>query len=423
MANHIRVARPLKRQGFWYLVRRVPARFSDIDTREMLVRSTGIRVSDDPRAIVARQRVRELDEELLQNWHTMKDGGGLVHGDAVTDANKRFGQHSNQLYSNEYHCSNARALNIPHGAERGPLISQMLNLFIDAQTSCLQKKSQRQFAKWRKECLSALRQFMKVIGADKPIQELTRADARSYRQYLERRVTIGRIEIETANKYLGRIAVMYRTINNYQQLDLPDIFQRLGIPGGVRKQRVAFEIEFARSALFASGALATLNEEARGIFYVVAETGMRPSEVCALTRETIKLDHAIPHLQVRPYDRELKTNESWRDIPLVGAALDVMKRFPSGFSNYKGNSAKLSAAVNKYLREHGLLVEEGQSFYSLRHLFEDRLTEVEAPEKVVASLMGHKWHRPRYGKGPTLTLKLKWMSRIVFDASWIARQP
>jgi hypothetical protein len=44
----------------------------------------------------------------------------------------------------------------------------------------------------------------------------------------------------------------------------------------------------------------------------------------------------------------------------------------------------------------------GQTLYSLRHTFEDRLTAVEAPEKVVAALIGHKWHRPRYGLGPSL---------------------
>lgn len=48
----------------------------------------------------------------------------------------------------------------------------------------------------------------------------------------------------------------------------------------------------------------------------------------------------------------------------------------------------MSALVNKYLAAQGLLPGEDHSFYSLRHTFEDRLTAVEAPEKVVASLMG-----------------------------------
>jgi integrase len=295
------------------------------------------------------------------------------------------------------------------------MVSQMVRLFAEVQIASLQRKSKNQFTKWRVERRSALRQFMKVIGGDRPLQRLTRSDARAYRSYLVRRTSRGAIEVNTANKYLGRIAAMYRAIGEFRQLDLPDIFDRINIPGGGSpKARVAFDAEFVRTTMFRSGALSTLNDEARGIFYVVAETGMRPSEVCGLTKAAIRLDHDIPHLQVRPYGRDIKTDQSARDIPLVGAALEAMKRFPEGFPHYRDGAAKLSAVVNKYLRTHGFLVEKGQSFYSLRHLFEDRLTAVEAPEKVIASLMGHKWQRPRYGKGPSLEQKRCWLLRIAF---------
>ena len=74
----------------------------------------------------------------------------------------------------------------------------------------------------------------------------------------------------------------------------------------------------------------------------------------------------------------------------------------------------LSALVNKALTTRGLRPEKGQSLYSLRHTFEDRLTAVDAPDKIIACLMGHKWSRPRYGVGPSLEHKRDWLDRIAF---------
>jgi integrase len=135
--------------------------------------------------------------------------------------------------------------------------------------------------------------------------------------------------------------------------------ERIRIAGAVEKSRVAFDVKHAREKLFAEGAFKTLNEEARAIFFVVAETGMRPSEVCALNATTIKLEASVPHVQVRADGREMKTDQSKRDIPLVGVALAALQRFPNGFPNYFEKADSLSATVNKHLETHGFIVEEG----------------------------------------------------------------
>ena len=61
----------------------------------------------------------------------------------------------------------------------------------------------------------------------------------------------------------------------------------------------------------------------------------RPSELVNLTKDRIKLDANIPHIRVEAQDRdddtpgrELKTEQSERDIPLVGFALEGMRRHP-----------------------------------------------------------------------------------------------
>ena len=411
----------MKRQGFWYLVRRVPQEFSHFESRGMIVKSTGIRICDDPRGVAARRMVADLDLQIFQRWEDLKSGiqrspayaSSCVESPVGIEAVQPRGEASYTHVPNVDQIGSGLCNSVcPQPAL---MVSQMVRLFAEVQSARLQRKSKNQLLKWRVERRSALRQFMKVIGGDRPINCLTRSDARAYRQYLAKRASRGAIEVNTANKYLGRVAAMYRAIGEFRQLDLPNIFDRINLPGGGgQKTRVAFDAEFVRTKMFRSGALSMLNDEARSILYVVAETGMRPSEVCGLTKAAIRLNHEVPHLQVRPYGRDLKTDESSRDIPLVGAALEVMRHFPDGFPHYRDKAANLSAVVNKYLRTHGLLVEEGQSFYSLRHLFEDRLTAVEAPEKVIASLMGHKWQRPRYGNGPTLKQKQKWLLDIVF---------
>jgi integrase len=146
--------------------------------------------------------------------------------------------------------------------------------------------------------------------------------------------------------------------------------------------------------------------------YVVMETGMRPSEVVNLQKSAIHLDAAIPYVRVQPDGRRLKTSDSEREIPLVGVALAAMRLRPSGFPRYRDRSSGLSGTLNKYLAENGLRPTKDHTVYSLRHSFKDRLVAAEAPDSLIDSLMGHKTYKPKYGKGPPLELKLKYLEQI-----------
>jgi integrase len=57
---------------------------------------------------------------------------------------------------------------------------------------------------------------------------------------------------------------------------------------------------------------------------------------------------------------------------------------------------------------------EEHTVYSLRHSFKDRLIAAEAQDSLIDSLMGHDTYKPKYGKGPSLVLKLKYLQRIAF---------
>ncbi len=77
------------------------------------------------------------------------------------------------------------------------------------------------------------------------------------------RVKEGTLDINTANKYLGYVATMFRSSNDIEQLGLDDAFSRATIPGGQKQKRPAFKASFVQESIFAEGALASLNDEAR----------------------------------------------------------------------------------------------------------------------------------------------------------------
>jgi len=108
----------------------------------------------------------------------------------------------------------------------------------------------------------------------------------------------------------------------------------------------------------------------------------------------------------------LKTRFRPRKIPLVGFALDAFKACPNGFTEYFERPDSLSTTVGKYLNENGMLPSEDHTTYSLRHSFQDRLIDVDAPTRVQSDLMGHKFKGEQYGKGATLEKKLEWLRRI-----------
>ena len=74
MARETGRPRPHRRNGFWYLVRRVPEEFTEVDPRPRVNLTTGIRVGDDPRGFLAKDAVAKLDTELFRYWRDLKAG-------------------------------------------------------------------------------------------------------------------------------------------------------------------------------------------------------------------------------------------------------------------------------------------------------------------------------------------------------------
>lgn len=425
----------VKRDGFWHYNRRVPQSLDGLDARRFARQSTKIRVADDPRGTKARKVADRINAETEAYWKALLGGqaeAAQERYDAARARARGFGfdylaaedvaRRPIPELINRFLVAKAQPTEREESAASAligtvPAPRLMLSgLFAEFETlnrAANKDMSEDQRRKWRNPKLRAAANFIQVVG-DRPLAEVTRAQAMDFRQWWEDRVMAEGVEIGTANKDFGHLNTMFKAIERAKRIGLGPIFAEMRITGETTGQRTAFLPSYVQDVLLADGALDMINPEARRVLYLIAETGLRLSEACNLTAETIRLNATVPHVMVRPDGRRMKTEQSERDIPLVGVALMALQAQPEGFPRYRDKAASLSAAVNKTLAENHLLPSRKHTAYSFRHTFEDRLTKVEAPEKLTAALMGHKFHRPRYGLGPTLEHKQEWLQRIAF---------
>lgn len=182
-----------------------------------------------------------------------------------------------------------------------------------------------------------------------------------------------------------------------------------------RNKRGTFSTNWVQRRFLHGDGLAALNPEAWRVLFVMCETGARPSEICNLLPEAIRLDDDVPHMVIEHRQgRELKSGASERSVPLVGVALAAMKAQPNGFPRYFDREDSLSAALMKFLRAHGLLETPSHKVYSIRHSYIDRLREAEVSDDLRRAIVGHEAGdvHSGYGSGFTLKRKAEIMRRI-----------
>lgn len=68
----------------------------------------------------------------------------------------------------------------------------------------------------------------------------------------------------------------------------------------------------------------------------------------------------------------------------------------------------------KHLRKEKLLPTVDHKIYSLRHSFQDRLTEIGVPDRIQVQLMGHRFKRTQYGQGASLEKKTRMVTENLF---------
>ncbi|MBD8894052.1 integrase [Labrenzia suaedae] len=275
-------------------------------------------------------------------------------------------------------------------------------------------KSDDQLRVWRNPRKRAIKNWLSVVS-DTSLDKTDQYQALEFKDWWLERLETEDLKSGSANKDLNHLAKMHREVCKFHRITQNDPFRGMLFPSDEEPEKHPFSRPWVQDKLLPG--LATLNPEARAIVFVMASTGARPSEIARCAARNLVVDAAIPHIVIEPEPgRKLKTKYSRRVIPLCGSALTGAKMLIELNSRtYSERTSSLSAAVNKYLSEHNLRESPNHSFYGLRHTFQDGLTALDVTDRMQTDLMGHKFDRPVYGKGPTLEHKLSVVKKLAFS--------
>ena len=418
------------KRGKWYhFKRRVPADYQEFHSKAVVQ----IPLKTDSSSI-AERRASNLNQLLESYWHDMALKGDSADLKKFNDMVKRARISGFQYRSMEDIVNLAtpaelinrinvadKALDerdvhsILGGGEKPYItLEGAQQIYFEHEAGNLVDRSDDQIRKWKNPRKRAVKNFMSVIG-DTPLDIISREDILRYRNWWVSRIqSEDRLSPNTANKDFGFIRQILRAAADNCGLDInvDILFRKINLKDVNQRSRHPFETAYIKDVLMDRERI-KMNVECQLFIYAMADTGARVSELVGLEDEDVLLFDDVPHIKIRKNAlRSLKTPQSERDIPLVGAALVAFRELKGGFVRYRGKADLISATINKYLRENGLIPSDRHSLYSLRHSFEDRLTAVEPPDKVQAALMGHKYVRPKYGHGPSLEQKKLWLDKI-----------
>lgn len=287
------------------------------------------------------------------------------------------------------------------GAPEPPItVSRALELYWTLAADRTHGKSPDQLRRWQNPRKKAVANFIDVVG-DKALAEITGDDMLDFRHWWIERIDEAGLTANSANKDLIHLGDILKTVNRMKRLGLVLPLSDLSLKEGDAKKRPPFSDAWIREKILADGALDGLNTEARCILLGMINTGCRPSEISNLKPKHIRLDDPVPHIVIEPDGRQVKSKHARRSIPLTGVSLHALRRCPDGFPRYR-DKAGLSATINKFLRENGLMESEHHVLYSLRHSFEDRMLAAGVDDRIRRDLLGHRLSRERYGAGASL---------------------
>jgi integrase len=278
------------------------------------------------------------------------------------------------------------------------------------------QKSDPQKVKWKRPRESAIRNFQTVVYDPRPcppVDQITRADALTFRDWWSRRVE-GGLSSNSANKQFNQLKEIFSTWAALAAPGLENPFAGLALKKSESKRTPPFSRSWIADRLLAPDSLARLNAEAADVLLILINTGLRPSEVTDAPLDDFRVLENIPYLRVAPHGRELKVAHTRRDVPLLGVSLEAARRIAArgGIKRYKNKANYWSALVNKYLGNNGLKETPSHTAYSIRHYVEDALLAAGVDDRVRADILGHKYHRPIYGEGGGLAGRRDALSKI-----------
>ena len=292
--------------------------------------------------------------------------------------------------------------------DSSPLISDALDLY-------LKLKGEGKDKTFIRTANRNIEYIIKVLG-NKSIRLYSSSDASKFRDWL--------IEQGMSNSTLKRVfssvkAIINLSINEYG-LDITNPFSKAYLPSIENEIRKSIPLEDIRVIQTESK---KEDDELRWLLLLLSDSGMRLSEALGLSKDDINLNSNLPHVKLIPHKwRRLKTRNSERCIPLIGASLWASKKilehqnnsvyaFPRYTSVDNCNANSASAALNKWLKSK---LTNDYVVHGLRHSFRDRLRAIECPSEIIDQLGGWSLRSigQGYGKGYELSVLSKWMNQI-----------
>jgi integrase len=297
-------------------------------------------------------------------------------------------------------------------------VKQAMNLYVEEiAMDEFQGMSETQIDNFKKVKKISSDMFAEVVG-DLPLLDIARADAIKFHKHFQARIKNEKLSGNTANRRFGNMRKLFREYTRHLQLDVKNPFDDLSFadPKTLKTIVPPFQTAHIRDAFLHGDALMGLNRESRMIFLAMVETGCRPSELCNIKPENIHLDANVPYISVVfESDRRLKTENSIRDIPLVGVSLEAMRLAKNGFPRYRDKETNLSGALMRYLKRNKLLPTPDHGVYSLRHSYEKRMLEGGMDDEFRRRTLGHDTDRPEYGDGGSLAWRAERMQSIALE--------
>ena len=444
----------VERNGTWYYVRRVPDNYAHVDSRIRVKKSLKTKSFD-----LARLRRNDLIKADDAYWLCLAveaaEKGGVSHATQIAEGRRykaavlramAYGYRylpADRLVSEESSESLAQRVEYLIGqsgskkvapisevnallggvavpAIPGTSISEAFKLYVSEIAFDEQyNKSERQKYSWEKTKRTSINYFIKQMG-DIDIQDITRDLALEYRNWWMDKMSLSKdnpnpAKPNTANRHIGNMRTLYAEFfKHIGQEERDNPFRNMFFKGETHTSRFVFEDSWVRNKILVPGVFEDLSLDLRVIIYVLIETGARLSEIVNLMPEDIKLDHQVPHISIRPRQhRELKTSDSEREIPLVGCALEAIKKCPDGFEHYRDRGELVSANLMKAFRRRKLLPTSNHVIYSFRYAFEKRMLEAGIDYGLRCTLMGHKNDRPKYGDGGSMEYRRDELLKIV----------
>lgn len=277
---------------------------------------------------------------------------------------------------------------VPKGAVE-PTITDAFKFYLAEKGKPLPEQLREQEARLAR----AEKRLIAAVGSDKPISQITRADARRWRDTRKE----GKVKTSTIRREKNDISAVISLAISELDVTGDNPFRHLKLDkeiGNRQQKRDPLPLAVIEGVYGTFGKKLDLLQ----IWTLLDFTGARPSEIRMLKLSEVRLDAPVPHIVLQErVDRTLKTGWSERTVPLVGDAVRVAKEMVRGhndpdsyiFARFIENRGldRLSQALTKRVRK--FTKDPKHVPYSLRHNMKDRMQAAEVFNGTQKAIEGH----------------------------------